>query len=342
MAGPPLKYKKFEYDSEGLTVSGYERSSEDELENELAIAEAKAQGKVVFLSQRRRDWWEAQVRLYGLKCSKWTIDGMKSVLSDALDEGIEVSAEIKALEERLAKEYSTMDKGYKNTPISEVPDALKRTVDVLRWTSMPANATDEDRAKRVAEFQDHVRTTSEASRARQLVKMNREHARLVASADGAGNDIFGTWQFDCPEIPKLYGHDAIYKDGNIVWKIHPPLADDARLWCSFNQIIVEGVTRIEWKSSTERNNWRNRKNKFVFRGTGCGDGGLMCDDEWNKGWIKFTSEHECFGEFETQHSDNSWAFTGKKIGLKLAGKKPRSLMQDFNRLGREFEREMFL
>ena len=163
--------------------------------------------------------------------------------------------------------------------------------------------------------------------------MNREHARLIASPDGAGKDIFGTWRLDCPEITEHWCHNADLKDSNIIWRIHPPVMHDAELCqCSFKQIIVDGVMRINWKSVLERNNWRNRKNKFTFRGRGTGDGGIFCDDEWNKGWITFTSEHECYGMFETQYGDKPWSFTGKKVSLKMAGKTPYALREEYKRL----------
>ena len=98
--------------------------------------------------------------------------------------------------------------------------------------------------------------------------------------------------------------------------------------------------RIDWKSAPERNNWRNRKNEFTFRGRSLGDGGLLCDDEWNKGWITFTSEHECHGKLETQFSDGPWAFTGNKVSLKMTGKRPHALHQEYRRLAQEWTKEM--
>jgi hypothetical protein len=94
--------------------------------------------------------------------------------------------------------------------------------------------------------------------------------------------------------------------------------------------------KINWKSALETNKWRGRKSGFVFRGRGTGDDGLICNDEWNKGWIVFSSEHECYGEFEIQHGDKPWAFTGKKIRMKMAGKKPYALIHEWKRLEREW------
>ena len=100
------------------------------------------------------------------------MEGMKKVLLEAVKAGIEVPAEIKALEERLNKEYAELEKE-NHTPNDTVPDALKRTMEILRLTSIPKNATAEDRARKAAEYKDHVHKTSDTSRARQLAKMNR-------------------------------------------------------------------------------------------------------------------------------------------------------------------------
>jgi hypothetical protein len=69
-----------------------------------------------------------------------------------------------------------------------------------------------------------------------------------------------------------------------------------------------------------------------------GDGGFCCDDEWNKGSITFTSEHECYGTFETQYGDKPWAFTGKKISLKMTGKRPFALRDEYKRLDRNWRK----
>jgi len=61
------------------------------------------------LDKRSKSWWEAQVRLYGLKCSKWTIDGMKEVLKVALQKGLEVPDDLSRMEKRLNEEYPAVD-----------------------------------------------------------------------------------------------------------------------------------------------------------------------------------------------------------------------------------------
>jgi hypothetical protein len=340
MAPPtPIIYKKFECAGDGLTVSGHRRVSPDDLKSALGLIQDGSTEK------HPKSWWEAQVRLYGLKCNRWTIDGMKKVLLDAVNSTIEVPAEINALEERLNNEYvaslnfENHDTDHDDTSDMEGDteyDPMKLTREILRLTSFGANTTPEDRAKMASEFKDNMNKTADALRDRQLTKMNRQHALLLASSEGAGNDVFGTWQLDCPEIIKQWGHLEMYAKGNIIWVIHPPLTHESHLWCSFKQIVVEGVLCIDWKSAIERHNWRGRKNKFTFRGITPGDGDFCCDDEWNKGWIVFTSEHECHGEFETQFGEKPWIFTGVKISSKRNGKQQHSLSDEYKRLERDW------
>src|SRR5271165_6397672 len=81
MAPPPLVHAKFECVGDGLTVSGHKRVSQTELELALGIQKPSPNGREkIIVEKRPKSWWEAQVRLYGLKCSKWTIDSMKKVL----------------------------------------------------------------------------------------------------------------------------------------------------------------------------------------------------------------------------------------------------------------------
>ena len=211
MAPPPLVHGKFECVGDGLTVSGHKRVSQTGLEFALGIQKL---GRIlpngrekIIVEKYPKAWWEAQVRLYGLKCTKWTVDGMKKVLFEAVKDGIEPTAEIKALEERLNKEYAESEKENSKSD-DNVYDPMKRTMEILRLTTMAANATAEDRARMANEFMDCVSKTTEASKTRQLAKMNREHEKLIKSADGPGTDVFGTWQLVCPDITEQWGHDA--------------------------------------------------------------------------------------------------------------------------------------
>ena len=97
--------------------------------------------------------------------------------------------------------------------------------------------------------------------------------------------------------------------------------------------------RIQWRSKKlERKHWLNMKRSFQFRGLSSGDYDFCCIDEANKGWIKFTSEHECHGEFDCQFA-GPWELTGKKVDLKRSGKRPAALAKEYERLGRDFDKK---
>ena len=323
---PPIVYQKFECAGDGLSVFGHYRASPADIT--LALEPE---------FKEPRSWWEAQIRLYGLKCSKWTIDGMKKVFSQALESGLQVSGDMDALEKKLNEEYAKLKKESQITVNKPTNDSKGQSPDL----SASENSESQDSVELNA-FDESCQTRTDAIRARQLAKMNREHAALLTSPQGAGKNVYGTWQLDCPGIISEFCLEDEYRNSNITWVIHPPIINDAHLWCAFKQIVVEGVIRIEWKSVIERNNWKKRKNKFYFRGITPGDGDYCCDDEWNKGWIVFDSEHECHGVFETQFGDAPWEFTGKKISLKVSGKRTYSLRDEYRKLGKDWLKSVLI
>ena len=84
-----LKYREFECRGKGLTFSSHPRATQ--LEIMAALVEkyrATVDGRITKPSQGddtySKTWWEAQVRLYGLKCSDWTEEGMMKTLMDAI------------------------------------------------------------------------------------------------------------------------------------------------------------------------------------------------------------------------------------------------------------------
>ena len=109
MPPPPLKYGKFECSSDGLTFSSHRRADPStialELSNESRPIPAGRISKKQTTPKHPKSWWEAQVRLYGLQCSKWTIDGMKAILTTALQNGLQVPEDLKSQEHELKKEY---------------------------------------------------------------------------------------------------------------------------------------------------------------------------------------------------------------------------------------------
>jgi hypothetical protein len=338
---PPsaLKFEKFECRGKGLLFAGNQRESPTGLKFALGILTLgrilPGGGEKIIKEKYPKTWWEAQVRLYGLKCSKWTVENMKQVLCHAVEAGIEVSEEVKELEERLNKEYAELEKENKSPKATDnrhptskktalAPQAITKTINSADAGQKPSPILD-------------ARSINNPSRAKQLATINRLHSALLDSGN-EGTTIFGTWQLDCPDITTEWCHNEDLKQQNIIWKIHPPQVHDSHLWVGFKQIIVEGVLRIQWKSALERNNWKNRKNTFTFRGRETGEGELLCDDDVNKGWIIFTSSHECHGEFECQFGEKPWSFTGKKVNAKVTGKHAYTLLKDYERYEREWRK----
>ena len=99
----PVRYKELECIGDGFTFAGHRRA------DSKTIAEAlegtpSALEKVPL--KRRKSWWGAQVRLYGLKGKDWTLDVCKAVLREALARGpLRVPTALIDAEERMNKEY---------------------------------------------------------------------------------------------------------------------------------------------------------------------------------------------------------------------------------------------
>lgn len=106
---PPLKHGKLECYGNGLTFASHLRVSPSTLAVQTGLQpKLTPSGRISknqTLEKRPKSWWEAQVRLYGLKCSKWTVEGCKEVLKTALEKGLTVSADLQRVEERLDREY---------------------------------------------------------------------------------------------------------------------------------------------------------------------------------------------------------------------------------------------
>jgi hypothetical protein len=105
---PPLKYGKLECYGTGFTFSTHRCESPSALALELGLKpHLTPLGRISKRKhdppKRSRSWWEAQVRLYGLKCSKWTIDRMKEVLRVALQKGLEVPDDLRRMEQNSMK-----------------------------------------------------------------------------------------------------------------------------------------------------------------------------------------------------------------------------------------------
>lgn len=302
MSPTPLKYGKLECTDNGLTYLSHPREPPATIAAALGLSSTDRPKTSV--AKYRKSWWEAQVRLYDLKCTKWTIDGMKEVLTKAIHDGLQVPAELKAVEEKLILKYLSLDK--ENCQPESKSASSAEPVD-----------------KSMSSFALEMSERSNAARARQLEKMNRLHAQLLATS-GLGEDISGTWQFDCPRIVEEWGCDDIWKDSECIWKIPKPNPTDECIWLNFDQIVVEGIMCIEWNPD-----WRGRKLEFLYRGRETGEMDVQCEDELNRGWITFTSEGECHGEFGCQFFEEPYKFEGKKISLHRPKRADKTLEKKF-------------
>ena len=223
----PLKDQTFEYNGKGLTFNGHHRESPTSLEFALGIRTLgrilPGGGKKIIAEKHPKSWWEAQVRLYGLKCSKWTVENMKRVLSDSVKEGIEVSLKIKEVEKRLSKEYAELEKENRNSNTINTTDGTKTSTNMSQSTVTGLNeSTMVTQPRKTTSFGDLMKEKSDAARASQLANMNRLHSALLASPSGPGDTIYGTWQLDCPEITDQWCHLDETRQREIIWKIHPP------------------------------------------------------------------------------------------------------------------------
>ena len=237
---------------------------------------------------------------------------MKKVLTEAVGDGLEVSTEMNALEEKLNREYLSTDK----ENLQPIPEPESKV-------------NSEPTTKSKSSFALALRKLSDAARERQLEKMNRLHDELL-SQSGLGDDISGTWQIDCPGIVQTWCHNERLKDSECIWKIPRPDPTDECIWLRFEQIVVEGVMCMEWNAD-----WEGRKLEFAYRGKETGEGDVQCDDEWNRGWIMFTSTGECHGEFGCQMFSKPYKFEGKKI----SGHRPMRANKGLEKKFLQYERE---
>lgn len=98
-----LRYQELEYRGRELTFAKHRRA------NPKTIVEALQNPNALDWlpkGNRRKSWWGAQARLYGLKGKDWSIDECRKVLQEALSKGpLDVPSSLKEAEERLNKEY---------------------------------------------------------------------------------------------------------------------------------------------------------------------------------------------------------------------------------------------
>ena len=293
----PLKYNEFECQGHGLTYLGYRRT------NSLALKNALGIGPRLRAKRHPIEWWQAQVRLYGLECSQRSLKPMKDAIRKALENGpLKVPTELQHIEKKLNCEYKTLEEEARVKRREEFkemkgkyPEEMEDTWDVQSELSIaeptPKNNFDSELALR------------------RSAEIDRLHTKLV-KAGTVGTDISGLWYFNCPE---LLDWSADGRDKAVVWKIHAPQSLDRCVWVSMQQNIVEGILRIEW-NDPER--LVNQEQKFTWRGRETGEGECQWNDQNNHGTITFQSCHECSGSFNCEYG-GPWEFRGKKVSKEI-------------------------
>ena len=122
---PALKHGKLTCSSSGLTFSGYRRSSPHGISLALGYTTHNPKSRIAKrqrIPTHPKCWWEAQVRLYGLdsRCSKWTIEGMKQTLIDAIERGpLKVPEDLIAMEEKLKLEGEQINAEFQRTEMKK-------------------------------------------------------------------------------------------------------------------------------------------------------------------------------------------------------------------------------
>jgi hypothetical protein len=327
---PFLKYREFECRGKGLTFSSQPRATPVEMICALAGKHRPTtDGPSSSEDTYSNTWWEAQVRLYGLECSDWTEDGMARVLMDAITASFQPPSDLLAVEKQLNHDYEFMDwdKQYRpegssdNTRIetSEIQDHQSVDIDLSR------NAAENNDDEAILERPSKIATkaggrggwTSYPVRnpEKRLERISRLHKEYLTS-DAVDDTLFGEWQFDFPDITHCPRED-------IVWNIHPPVESESCLWVVIDQVDLEGIVEIPWRTSE---GWKGKRIPFSFRGGETGSGYHSSGG----GNITFTSTHECSGTFESEW-DDPWAFIGKKVSNELPDRDREECRVAYNR-----------
>jgi len=306
MSPPPVKHGEFEYGNDGLKYLHRTRATPHEIQSAVTLRnERPITPHITNLMKRKypREWWEAQIKLYGMKGSYFSIDDMKEILSRKLT-GMTVSPEIQHMEQSMAKEYQDLAKEYieleKAEEMRRKAQQEKSDREYEGWKNLQNSLPEPPRPA--------LRYSSPEPVTAPFVKdeINRLHSQLVRT--GPGNDIGGTWRIDCPEISSGYG-DSMHSHTGITWIIHPPQNSKSFVWGEISQVVVDGIVRIEWPNS---DNWKRKTRRFVWRGRDNGTGEIQHSDEINRGVINFVSSHECLGTFACEFG-GPYTFVGRKV-----------------------------
>ena len=136
----PLKYGDFECKGQGFTYASYARATPAQLLTALAEPRPSANAIGKTTSQHEdhsKDWWEAQIRLYGFKCPKWTVKGMKAVFLEKIVSALKVDAKLEGIERQLNHDYMRIDqkKGSSSASASSGNRSATDTMSISSETS---------------------------------------------------------------------------------------------------------------------------------------------------------------------------------------------------------------
>ena len=314
----PLKYGEFECKGKGLIYASYARATPAQLLAALVESSPSVKNGISKTTTKHeehsKEWWEAQVRLYGFKCSKWTIKGMKNVFMEKIVSTLKTDAELKGIENQLNQDYMRIDK--KENPKSassekdgsEEDESEEDESEIDEPAKIDTKAVEPQPRKNIATqaLRKGYRDASDESR---LDRVNRLHNKYL-SAGPPDDVIFGEWHFECSEITAYWDKNC---REDIVWKIHPPQNSENHMWAVIHQVCIEGIVKIEWDSAQD---WKHKKHKFFFSGKETGEGYAQQGDD--HGWITFTSSHECHATFHSDlSSESGWEMMGRKVSRTL-------------------------
>jgi hypothetical protein len=356
---PPLKYRNLECSGSGFTFSSHRRASPSTIGVDLGLQPRLTQSgrisKTRNVSKRSQRWWEAQVRLYGLKCNQWTIDGMKQVLESAVRKGLRVPDNLSSIEQKLNAKYHLLDREFQ-----------KRTADDRneKWNALTSNVAkanlDPERFLRKLGLNGGV-TALHGLRDRARFHQLAEKMGLVSqSTDGieggygdrilvVGKKQEDVWQkihridADIQSQKRARehtrqkdinaAHQRVLQHGNDndirgMWYFEIP--ELTEIYGSGDitwEIAPPDGSGFRWASfdlvileGVVRINWggkwKGKEKRFTWRGTETGEGVIQFDDSSNGGTVTFTSANECIGKFWGAYG--SFEFKGKKVSTESA------------------------
>src|SRR5579859_2117437 len=180
----------------------------------------------------------------GIPCPKLTIECMKKELREAIKWEFDMFPAMKELDKTMKAEYE-----------------------------------EEQTRKKEAEWAERRRKDREIIYHGIVASMNDGHKELLSRRRSGGDDVTGTWQFNCPEAFKRWQNPGSYGWPTIQWIIHPHTPGEDGRWCSFHHIVSVGVLWIKW-DPYDLSGYPDSYKGFTFRGRDPNDDeALFCNDE---------------------------------------------------------------